>query len=41
MSDIPRRAVSRTAKLASLPIGVAGRATVGFGKRIGERTGGR
>ena len=38
MSDIPRRAVSRTAKLASLPIGVAGRATVGFGKRLGGRS---
>lgn len=34
MSDIPRRAVTRTAKLASLPLGVAGRATVGLGKRM-------
>ncbi|PZS33481.1 MAG: ABC transporter ATP-binding protein [Pseudonocardiales bacterium] len=34
MSDIPRRRVARTAKLASLPLGVAGRATVGLGKRI-------
>ncbi|HSV68163.1 MAG TPA: AarF/ABC1/UbiB kinase family protein [Mycobacteriales bacterium] len=34
MSDIPRRAMTRTAKLASLPLGVAGRATVGFGKRL-------
>jgi predicted unusual protein kinase regulating ubiquinone biosynthesis (AarF/ABC1/UbiB family) len=32
--EIPRRAVTRTAKLASLPLGVAGRATVGLGKRI-------
>ncbi|WP_213452589.1 ABC1 kinase family protein [Rhizomonospora bruguierae] len=34
MSDIPRRAVSRTAKLASLPLGFAGRAALGFGKRV-------
>lgn len=37
MTDIPRRAFVRTARLASLPIGVAGRATVGFGKRLGGR----
>ena len=37
MSDIPRRAVFRTAKIASLPLGVAGRATVGLGKRMGGR----
>ncbi|OEV05919.1 ABC1 kinase family protein [Streptomyces oceani] len=35
MSDLPRKAVTRTAKLAALPIGVAGRATWGLGKRIG------
>ena len=34
MSDIPRQAVSRTAKLASLPLGFAGRAMLGFGKRM-------
>ncbi|QFG26620.1 AarF/ABC1/UbiB kinase family protein [Actinomadura sp. WMMB 499] len=33
MSDIPRRAVTRTAKLATLPLGFAGRTAVGFGKR--------
>ncbi|WP_165950545.1 AarF/ABC1/UbiB kinase family protein [Actinomadura sp. GC306] len=33
MSDIPRRAVTRTAKLATLPIGFAGRTALGFGKR--------
>ncbi|GAA1533965.1 AarF/ABC1/UbiB kinase family protein [Actinomadura kijaniata] len=33
MSDIPRRAVTRTAKLASLPLGFAGRTALGFGKR--------
>src|SRR5918998_5762365 len=34
MSEIPRRAVSRTAKLASLPLGFAGRAALGLGKRV-------
>ncbi len=34
---IPRRAVVRSAKLAALPVGVAGRATLGLGKRIGGR----
>ncbi|MEO6504043.1 MAG: AarF/ABC1/UbiB kinase family protein [Jatrophihabitantaceae bacterium] len=34
MTDIPQRGVARTARLASLPLGVAGRATVGFGKRL-------
>jgi predicted unusual protein kinase regulating ubiquinone biosynthesis (AarF/ABC1/UbiB family) len=37
VTDIPRRAVVRTAKLASLPLGVAGRATLGLGKRLGGR----
>ncbi|HEV2346816.1 MAG TPA: AarF/ABC1/UbiB kinase family protein [Actinocrinis sp.] len=35
MSDVPRSAVARTAKLATLPLGLAGRATLGLGKRIG------
>ncbi|MGA3563201.1 ABC1 kinase family protein [Melissospora conviva] len=34
MTDIPRRAVSRTAKLASLPLGFAGRTVLGMGKRV-------
>lgn len=34
MTDIPRRAAERTAKLASLPIGVAGRMAAGWGKRL-------
>ena len=34
VSDIPQRRGARTARLASLPLGVAGRATVGFGKRM-------
>ncbi|TDB85476.1 AarF/ABC1/UbiB kinase family protein [Actinomadura sp. KC216] len=33
MSDLPRRAVTRSAKLASLPIGFAGRTALGMGKR--------
>ena len=37
MSEIPRRAVSRTARLASLPLGFAGRTAVGFGKRVGGK----
>ncbi|MFD6533048.1 ABC1 kinase family protein [Streptomyces sp. NPDC060184] len=37
MSDLPRKAVTRTAKLAALPLGLAGRATWGLGKRIGGR----
>jgi predicted unusual protein kinase regulating ubiquinone biosynthesis (AarF/ABC1/UbiB family) len=39
MADIPQRRSARTAKLASLPLGVAGRATVGLGKRISGRSG--
>lgn len=34
MTDIPQRGVARTARLASLPLGVAGRATVGLGRRL-------
>ena len=33
MTDIPRRAASRTAKLAALPLGFAGRTVLGLGKR--------
>lgn len=35
MTELPRRAVSRTARLAALPIGFAGRSAVGMGRRIG------
>ena len=38
MSDLPRKAVTRTAKLAALPLGMAGRATWGLGKRIGGKS---
>lgn len=37
MSDIPKWAISRSVKLASLPLGVAGRGAIGLGKRIGGR----
>ena len=37
MSDLPRRAVTRTVKLATLPAGLAGRAVLGLGKRVGGR----
>ncbi len=35
MSDLPRKTVARTARLASLPLGYAGRATLGLGRRLG------
>ena len=35
MSELPRKAVARTAKLAALPLGYAGRTALGLGKRIG------
>ena len=34
MSDIKRGRAARNAKLASLPVGMAGRAALGFGKRL-------
>jgi predicted unusual protein kinase regulating ubiquinone biosynthesis (AarF/ABC1/UbiB family) len=34
VSDIPRRSTQRTARLASLPLGVAGRVAAGWGKRL-------
>jgi predicted unusual protein kinase regulating ubiquinone biosynthesis (AarF/ABC1/UbiB family) len=37
MSDLPRRAVTRTVKLAALPAGLAGRTLLGLGKRVGGR----
>ena len=39
MEDVPRSTVSRTAKLAGLPLGLAGRTAVGLGKRLGGRSG--
>ena len=35
MSDLPRKAAARTARLARLPLGYAGRSAVGFGRRLG------
>jgi predicted unusual protein kinase regulating ubiquinone biosynthesis (AarF/ABC1/UbiB family) len=35
MPDIPRKAASRTAKLAALPLSTAGRTAWGLGKRLG------
>jgi len=37
MSDLPRRALTRTVKLATLPVGLAGRTVLGLGKRVGGR----
>ncbi|MDN5759480.1 MAG: AarF/UbiB family protein [Tomitella sp.] len=38
MSDIPRHGAARTAKLASLPLGIAGRAAAGLGRRMTGQT---
>ena len=35
MTELPRRAVARTARLAALPLGYAGRTAVGMGRRLG------
>src|SRR4051812_44051272 len=35
MTDLPRKAVARTARLAALPLGFAGRTAVGMGRRMG------
>src|SRR6266536_322888 len=37
VSDVPRSPVTRAAKMARLPIGLAGRTAIGLGKRIGGR----
>src|SRR5262245_3283066 len=37
VSELPRKAVTRTVKLAALPLGIAGRTTIGIGKRLGGR----
>jgi len=37
MSDLPRHAVTRSARLARLPVGYAGRAALGSGRRLGGR----
>ncbi|MGZ4436057.1 MAG: ABC1 kinase family protein [Nocardioidaceae bacterium] len=35
MTELPRKAVARTARLAALPLGYAGRTALGMGRRIG------
>ena len=35
MTELPRKAVRRTARLAALPLGYAGRSALGLGQRIG------
>jgi len=35
MTELPRKAVRRTARLAALPLGYAGRQAIGLGRRIG------
>src|SRR6266496_2074804 len=37
VSDVPRSPVTRAAKMARLPIGLAGRTAIGLGKRVGGR----
>jgi predicted unusual protein kinase regulating ubiquinone biosynthesis (AarF/ABC1/UbiB family) len=37
VSDLPRKALSRSVRLASLPVGFAGRTAWGLGKRVGGR----
>ncbi|MCB0897049.1 MAG: AarF/ABC1/UbiB kinase family protein [Nocardioides sp.] len=37
MTEVPRNRVARTARLAALPLGYAGRTAVGLGKRIGGK----
>ncbi len=37
MTELPRNAVTRAAKLAALPLGFAGRTALGLGRRVGGR----
>lgn len=37
MTELPRKAVTRTARLAALPLGYAGRTALGLGKRLGGK----
>ncbi|GAA6524498.1 AarF/ABC1/UbiB kinase family protein [Intrasporangium sp. DVR] len=37
MTELPRKAVVRSAKLATVPLGFAGRTALGLGKRLGGR----
>jgi predicted unusual protein kinase regulating ubiquinone biosynthesis (AarF/ABC1/UbiB family) len=37
MTELPRKAAARTARLAALPLGYAGRTALGLGKRLGGK----
>ena len=37
MNDLPKRAITRSARMAALPLGYAGRTALGMGKRIGGK----
>ncbi len=37
MADLPRKTITRSARIAGLPLGHAGRAALGFGKRMGGK----
>lgn len=37
MTELPRKAAARTARLAALPLGYAGRQAIGLGKRLGGK----
>ena len=38
VTELPRKAAARTARLAALPLGYAGRTALGFGRRIGGQS---
>lgn len=38
MTELPRKAIARGARLAALPLGYAGRSALGFGKRLGGQS---
>jgi predicted unusual protein kinase regulating ubiquinone biosynthesis (AarF/ABC1/UbiB family) len=38
VTELPRKAVARTARLAALPLGFAGRNAIGLGKRLGGKS---
>ena len=38
MTELPRKAAARTARMAALPLGYAGRTAMGFGKRLGGKS---
>jgi len=38
MTELPRKAAARTARIAALPLGYAGRTAMGFGRRLGGKS---